>query len=89
MQLTVRVYPGSRTDRVGGRYGRSEPPILVVRVTARAVDGKANLATIRAVAAAFDLPPSAVRISHGATARTKVLTVPADTNRLETLLRTS
>ena len=43
MRLTVRVYPGSRTDRVGGRYGRSEPPVLVVRVTARAVDGQANL----------------------------------------------
>jgi len=89
MRLTVRVYPGSPSTQVGGRYGTNEPPILIVRVTARAVDGKANLAATRAVASAFGVSPTAAQIVAGTTQRTKILDVTgADPQRLETLLKT-
>ena len=73
MRLTVRVYPGARVTAVGGRYGTAEPPVLIVRVSAPAVDGRANRATIGAIADAFDLAASSVRVVAGATHRTKIL----------------
>jgi uncharacterized protein YggU (UPF0235/DUF167 family) len=56
---------------VGGRYGDA----LVVAVTARAVDGKATEATLRAVAEAFGVRRRAVRLVVGATNRTKVVEI--------------
>jgi hypothetical protein len=37
MRIVVRVYPGAPATKVGGRYGDSEPPVLIVRVAAHAV----------------------------------------------------
>jgi uncharacterized protein YggU (UPF0235/DUF167 family) len=88
MHVTIRVYPRARTTRVGGRYGTGEPPVLIVRVSAPAADGRANLAAIRAVAKDFGVPTSAVRLATGARHRTKILEVAgADPDRLEQLLR--
>jgi hypothetical protein len=56
---------------VGGRYGDA----LVVAVTARAVDGKATEATLRAVAEALGVRRRAVRLVAGATSRTKVVEI--------------
>jgi uncharacterized protein YggU (UPF0235/DUF167 family) len=71
---------------VGGRYAEA----LVVAVTARAVDGRATEACLRAVAEALDLHRRAVRLYSGATSRTKVLEVDGDPgtlrSRLEELL---
>jgi hypothetical protein len=75
MRILVRVSPGAPANKVGGRYGDSEPPVLIVRVAARAVDGKANAATVRALADALGVPPSLVRIVTGQRARTKVVEV--------------
>jgi hypothetical protein len=87
MRIVVRVSPGAPTTKVGGRYGDSEPPILIVRVTARAVDGKANTATIRALADALGVSSRLVRIVNGERARTKVLEVAsADPDVVATLL---
>lgn len=88
MRITVRVSPGARATKVGGRYGDAEPPVLVVRVIARAVDGEANTATVRALSDAFGVPPSAVRIVSGQRARTKAVVVEsADSDVLTALLR--
>jgi uncharacterized protein YggU (UPF0235/DUF167 family) len=73
VRLSVRVYPGAKHARVGGRYGSDEPPILIVRVTAPAVDGKANDAVLRSVSAALGVPRHSVRIATGFKSRTKVL----------------
>ncbi len=88
MRIVVRVSPGAPATKVGGRYGDSEPPVLIVRVTAPAVDGKANVATVRALAEAFGVSQSLVRIVTGERARTKVVQVEsADPNIITALLR--
>jgi hypothetical protein len=59
---------------------------LVVRVSARAVDGQATEAALAAVAIAFGLRRRAVTLVAGATSRTKILEVagadPAALSRL-------
>ena len=60
---------------MGGRYGDAEPPVLIVRVTARAIDGRANAATVKALADALGAPRRSVRIVTGEKARTKVVEV--------------
>lgn len=75
MRVTVRVKPGSGRTAVGGDLGGA----LVVRVSARAVDGAATDAAVRAVADAFGVPRRAVTLVSGATARTKILDVEGGT----------
>ena len=73
MRLTIRVRPGSARPAVGGEYAGA----LVVRVSERAVDGKATAAALAAVAAAFSVPRSAVTLVSGASSRTKIVEVAA------------
>jgi len=73
VRLSVRVYPAAKRASVGGRYGSSDPPILLVRVTAPALDGKANEAVITSVSAALRVPRRSVHIVSGSKSRTKVL----------------
>jgi uncharacterized protein (TIGR00251 family) len=86
VRVTVRVRPGASRTEVGGSHGDA----LVVRVTAPAVDGRATQMALRAVAAAFDVRPRAVRLVTGATSRTKVVEIegsePDLTARLQELL---
>lgn len=77
MRLSVRVRPGASRTAVGGRYGEQET--LCVAVSARAVDGAATEAVLRAVADAFGLPRPAVTLITGRTARTKVLELHGST----------
>jgi uncharacterized protein len=49
--------------------------VLIARVTAPPVDGKANAALCRLLARAVGVAPSRVSIVHGETARTKVVRV--------------
>lgn len=64
--------PGSSRTAVGGSHDGA----LVVRVSARAVDGAATEAVLKAVADALGLRPYQVTLVSGATSRTKVLQVP-------------
>lgn len=69
MMFTVRVKPGSnRTEVV-----KDDETHFTVRVTARAVDGRANDAVIAAFADYFDCAKSALSIISGKTSRTKRL----------------
>jgi uncharacterized protein YggU (UPF0235/DUF167 family) len=71
MRLTIRVRPGSARPGVGGALEGA----LVVRVSARAVDGKATEAALAAVATAFGVRPGSVRLVSGARSRTKIVEV--------------
>lgn len=64
--------PGSSRTAVGGSYDGQ----LVVKVSARAVDGAATEAVLRAVAEALGVRAYEVTLVSGATSRTKVLDVP-------------
>ena len=94
MRLTIRVRPGAARVAVGGSYGAatgaqgSPGPALVVRVTERAVDGRATAAALRALADALSLRPYQVTLVSGATSRTKVVDADgADPARVAALLR--
>lgn len=71
MRIAIRVKPGSARTAVGGRHGGS----LLVAVTARAVDGKATEAALRALAEAFGVKPRQVSLVTGATSRDKVVDI--------------
>ena len=83
MRFTIRVKPGSARPGVGGGHGGA----LVVRVSARAVDGKATEAALAALAGSFGVRRSAVRLVSGASSRTKVVEIDgADPRALAALL---
>jgi uncharacterized protein YggU (UPF0235/DUF167 family) len=87
VQVTVRAVPNARRTLVGGRYGEADPPVLVVRVTAPATDGRANRAVSDALAAAFGVRRTNVKLLAGARGRLKTFEVDcADRATLEDLL---
>ncbi|MBS2550344.1 DUF167 domain-containing protein [Catenulispora sp. NL8] len=57
VRIPIRVKPGSSRTRVGGRYGQTS---LIVSVSAKAIDGAATEAALRAVAEALGMPRRAV-----------------------------
>jgi hypothetical protein len=71
MRITIRVRPGSARPGVGGEHDGA----LVVRVSARAVDGQATAAAMAEVAAAFGVRPYAVTLVAGTASRTKIIDV--------------
>ena len=73
MRIAIRVRPGSARPGVGGEHAGA----LVVRVSARAVDGKATEAALAAVAGAFGVRRGAVRLVTGAASRSKVIDIDA------------
>ena len=86
VRIPVRVRPGASRTRVGGRHGAEA---LVVAVTAKAVDGAATEAVLRAVAEALGMPRRSVSLLVGATSRDKVLAVEAGQRRAEVAERVS
>lgn len=74
MRITIRVKPGSARPGVGGEHDGA----LIVRVSARAVDGKATEAALAAVASSFGVRRGAVRLVSGAASRTKVIDIDAE-----------
>ena len=71
MRFTIRVKPGAARPGVGGEHGGA----LVVRVSARAVDGRATEGALAALADSFGVRRSAVRLVSGASSRTKVVDI--------------
>jgi uncharacterized protein YggU (UPF0235/DUF167 family) len=82
VRFAVRVKPGARRDTVGGSCagggsgvggGSCMGAALLVAVRAPAQEGKANEAVRRALAKAFGVPRSAVRIVTGERGRDKLV----------------
>lgn len=71
MRIRVRVKPGAHEEKVS----REPDGSLLVSVTARAQEGKANAAVVKAVAKALHVSKSSVRIVSGLSSRTKTLEV--------------
>ncbi len=82
--LEIRVRPNSSRNKVGGSVG--EPPRLVVAVQAPAVDGRANQAVIKELAAAFNLRARNFTIVYGELGRDKRLLVEGDEKTLQAKL---
>ncbi|HEY7264658.1 MAG TPA: DUF167 domain-containing protein [Trebonia sp.] len=80
MRVAIRVKPGSSRTAVGGRYGDA----LLVTVTARAVDGQATEAALRALAEAFDVRRRQVSLVTGAASRDKVVDIDGPASDLLT-----
>jgi uncharacterized protein YggU (UPF0235/DUF167 family) len=89
MRVSVRVKPGASRTRVGGQYGEEpggQPGVLIVRVGARAVEGAATEAVLKAVAKAFGLRRADVDLVGGLTSRTKTLELRGEEPNLSTRL---
>ena len=71
MRLPIHLTPGAGADRIDGvRDGR-----LRARVAARPVDGAANEALLRLLAAELGLARSRLALRSGASGRTKLVQV--------------
>jgi uncharacterized protein YggU (UPF0235/DUF167 family) len=71
VRITIWVRPGSARPGIGGEHAGA----LIVRVGARAVNGKATEAALRSVASAFGVRRSAVTLIAGASSRIKIVDV--------------
>lgn len=69
--LTLHIQPGAKKTEFAGRHGDA----LKIRLAAPPVDGKANEALIKFIAATLHLPKSGVTLKSGQTSRHKVLEV--------------
>ena len=78
LRVSIRVKPGAARAGVGGRRGGA----LVVAVNARAVDGKATEAALRAVADAFGVKRRDVTLVAGAASRDKVIDIDGEAGAL-------
>jgi uncharacterized protein YggU (UPF0235/DUF167 family) len=72
MRIPIRVKPGSSRTRVGGSHDGA----LIVSVNARAVDGQATSAALKALAGALGCRPREIHLVAGATHRTKIVEIP-------------
>jgi uncharacterized protein len=81
--LEIRVRPNASRNKVGGTAG--DPPRLVVAVQAPAVDGKANNAVIKELAAAFKLRSRDFTIVFGELGRDKRILIDGDIENLQNI----
>jgi len=70
MQIKIKVFSGARKPRIV-----EEEMILKVYVNAAAVDGKANAAVMKALAAHFKVRKSQIEILKGHRSREKMIDV--------------
>ena len=79
VQLVVRVTPNARRSEILD-WGSDEKgrPVLMVKLAAPPVDGKANTELVRFLAGVLGCPKSQVQLLRGEGSRQKVLEVPAD-----------
>jgi uncharacterized protein YggU (UPF0235/DUF167 family) len=85
-RIGIRVRPGASRTAVGGTYGDQPDAPLVVSVAARAVDGAATEAALRALAEALGVRRRDLRLVTGLTSRVKVVEIGVEVADLERIL---
>ena len=83
--LEIRVRPNASRNKVGGSVG--EPPRLIVAVQAPAVDGKANQAVIKELAAVLKLKVRDFTIVFGELGRDKRIIIECASDKEEKTLQ--
>ncbi|NIH84226.1 DUF167 domain-containing protein [Amycolatopsis granulosa] len=78
MRFAIRVKPGSRRDRVGGTWEGSRGRALVVAVRAPAVEGRANEAVRKVLAAALGVRARDLVVVQGERGRDKLIELTSD-----------
>lgn len=68
-KYSVLVKPGSSQEKVI----KTDESEMIVYIRAKAHDGEANEALIKALAEYFDAPKTSLRIVRGATSRHKII----------------
>jgi hypothetical protein len=80
--VAVRAAPKARREGIEGVVARPHGAALKIAVAAAPADGRANARLAVLLAAALDVPPSAVSIRTGAASRDKTVLVSGDAQRL-------
>lgn len=80
--LTLHVQPGAKRSEIAGLHGAA----LKIRLAAPPVEGRANEALQRYIAALFAVPQRHVELKQGAQSRHKVVAVSGSTVDPESLL---
>ena len=84
LRFSVLVVPRSSKNAIMGVHGGA----LKIKLTAPPVDGKANAMCVKYLSRQLHVPRSAMRITAGAAARTKEITVETgDTDEWREMLR--
>ena len=71
VRLRLRIQPRASREEIAGVAGEA----IRIRLTAPPVDGAANKALVRFLAALLQVPRSAVELESGRSGRTKLVTV--------------
>lgn len=69
--LTLHVQPGARCSEVAGLHGEA----LKIRLAAPPVEGRANKALLKFIAALFEVPMRQVELRHGDQSRHKIVAI--------------
>ena len=85
--LAVRVTPNAAATELAGWELEGDRPVLLVRLAAPPVDGKANAELVRFLTKELGCPKMDVAVVRGSTGRDKVVALP--TAALERLLVTA
>ncbi len=76
--LTVKVTPNAKRSEFNGwSMDEQSRPVLLVRLQAPPVDGKANTELVRFLAEALGCPKGQLTLLRGSTGRQKSLEIPA------------
>lgn len=84
VRIAVHIVPNAKKTEVIGLHGDA----LKLRLQAQPIEGKANEALIRYIADRLDAPKSAVVITHGHTAKRKLLEVGGSGMQVSQVMRT-
>ncbi|PIR44151.1 hypothetical protein COV23_01395 [Candidatus Wolfebacteria bacterium CG10_big_fil_rev_8_21_14_0_10_31_9] len=71
MKLFIKAKPNSKRSRVE----KVSDNTYIVEVKEHPVDGKANKAIIKVMAEFLDIAPSKIKLTHGLTAKQKILEI--------------